>query len=110
MRDADLTCTPSRYPTRNEVESANSSRLARLSGNPKMYHAKDTAGRNERGRTLSPERVERALKDVIAPKDLPLKIGAQVMLVKVRPPLRDTLFGLSSRVRWPHSRTLSRAS
>ena len=93
-----------------EVDSANTARLGKLDGQPKNYRSIDSPGRDERGNPFPFERVERALRDMIASKTLPLKVGAQVMLVKVRPPLRDTLFGLSSRVRWPHSRTLSRAS
>lgn len=75
-----------RYPTRNEVESANSTRLERLPGPNRNYKALDAPGRDERGREYPPERVERALKDMIVPKQLPLKEGAQVMLVKVRTP------------------------
>ncbi len=55
-----------------------------LPGDSKNYPALDAPGRDENGRKYSSERVERALKDVIAPKTLPLKVGAQVMLIKVR--------------------------
>ena len=44
----------------------------------------DSPGRDEHGNPFSRERVERALKDQIVPKVLPLKVGAVVMLVKVR--------------------------
>ena len=73
-----------RFPTRDEVESANSSRLAQLEGEPKRYSAHDVPGRDRFGNPVPPDRVERALKDQIVPKVLPLKVGAQVMLVKVR--------------------------
>ncbi|KAI0724206.1 hypothetical protein C8T65DRAFT_563301, partial [Cerioporus squamosus] len=71
------------YPTRDEVENANSRRLKALPGEPTNYPALDAPGRDDNGRKYPPERVERALKDVIAPKILPLKVGAQVMLIKV---------------------------
>ena len=79
------------YPKRADVERANSVRLSQLEGRPRNYRGTDAPGRDETGRELSPERVERALKDVIAPKDLPLKVGAQVMLLKV------TAFAISTR-------------
>ncbi|PIL30943.1 hypothetical protein GSI_07112 [Ganoderma sinense ZZ0214-1] len=70
------------YPTRNEVDSANTARLAKLAGQPKDYPAKDSPGRDEHGNPFPFERVERALRDMVAPKKLPLKVGAQVMLIK----------------------------
>ena len=71
------------YPTRREVDSANSRRLQALEGDPMYYWALDAPGRDENGHEFHPERVGRALKDLIAPKELPLKVGAQVMLIKV---------------------------
>ncbi|KAI0374521.1 hypothetical protein BV20DRAFT_936111, partial [Pilatotrama ljubarskyi] len=71
------------YPTRAEVESANSSRLKKLPGNNCIYEARDLPGRDENHNEFPPERVERALKDLVVPKRLPLRVGAQVMLVKV---------------------------
>ena len=71
------------YPTRLEVDSANSRRLQALEGEPRNYRSLDAPGRDENGHELYPERVDRALKDLIAPKVLPLKVGAQVMLIKV---------------------------
>ncbi|RDX56238.1 hypothetical protein OH76DRAFT_607069 [Lentinus brumalis] len=70
------------YPTRDEAGSANSRRLKALQGEPRNYKALDVPGRDKNGRTYPADRVERALKDAIVPKILPLKIGAQVMLVK----------------------------
>ncbi|KAI0762728.1 PIF1-like helicase-domain-containing protein [Fomes fomentarius] len=69
------------YPTRSEVESANSTRLERLPGRDRNYKALDAPGRDERGREYPPERVERALKDMIVPKQLPLKNIIQGLLV-----------------------------
>ncbi|KAI9059699.1 hypothetical protein FKP32DRAFT_1579524, partial [Trametes sanguinea] len=71
------------YPTRQEVQGANSYRLKQLPGFPRIYESMDSPGRDETGRPYPPARVERALKDVIVPEKLPLKVGAQVMLVKV---------------------------
>ena len=73
-----------RYPTRNEVDSANSTRLSKLPGAPRDYVAVDSPGRDWNGKLFSRERVEHALKVQIVPKLLPLKVGAVVMLVKVR--------------------------
>ncbi|KAL7285782.1 hypothetical protein ACG7TL_000891 [Trametes sanguinea] len=70
------------YPTRQEVQGANSYRLKQLPGLPRIYESMDSPGRDETGRPYPPARVERALKDVIVPEKLPLKVGAQVMLVK----------------------------
>ncbi|KAI8995451.1 hypothetical protein BD414DRAFT_409642, partial [Trametes punicea] len=96
------------YPTRNEVESANSSRLRRLPGYPKIYESLDLPGRDEEGQPYPPERVERALKDLVVPKKLPLKEGAQVMLVKVRS--NPVLQGSASLIILRHlNRTSSRA-
>ncbi|KAI0336180.1 hypothetical protein GY45DRAFT_1238914 [Cubamyces sp. BRFM 1775] len=72
------------YPTRQEVDSANSHRLKQLPENSRLYHALDLPGRDEEGHKYPPLRIERALRDVIVPKVLALKVGAQVMLVKVR--------------------------
>lgn len=75
--------SPHRYPTRQEVDSANSQRLKQLPDASRLYHALDLPGRDEEGHRYPPLRIERALRDVIVPKVLALKVGAQVMLVKV---------------------------
>lgn len=48
-----------------------------------VFHSRDLPGRDEEGNEFPPQRVERAVKDLVVPKRLPLKVGAQVMLVKV---------------------------
>ena len=65
------------------MESANSTRLSKLTGSPRDYEAIDFPGFDENWKPLPHERVERALKDMVAPKKLTLKEGAQVMLIKV---------------------------
>lgn len=47
-----------------------------------VFHSRDLPGRDDEGKPFNPERVERAYKDLVVPKRLPLKVGAQVMLVK----------------------------
>ncbi|CDO75871.1 hypothetical protein BN946_scf184672.g4 [Trametes cinnabarina] len=82
------------YPTRQEVQGANSYRLKQLPGNARIYESMDLPGRDDEGRPYHPDRVERALKDVIVPQKLPLKVGAQVMLVKVRGIILNIIQGL----------------
>ena len=64
------------------MESANSARLSKLTGFPRVYEAIDFPGFDEDSNPWPHERVERALKDMVAPKTLTLKEGAQVMLIK----------------------------
>lgn len=64
------------YSTRYEVERANNSRLDRLPGNLNTYYAIDG------GSLEDDELKEKLLSNFLAPKQLKLKIGAQVMMVK----------------------------
>jgi ATP-dependent DNA helicase PIF1 len=61
------------FPTRHEVEAANSRKLMALEGEPHMFAATDS------GR---PDMRDRLLQNMMAPKQLVLKKGAQVMLIK----------------------------
>lgn len=64
------------FPTRSEVERANLTRMNQLKGNEVRYIAKD-------GGTLSDEKQRsRILENYLAPKELVLKKGSQVMLIK----------------------------
>ncbi|EDO16616.1 hypothetical protein Kpol_520p39 [Vanderwaltozyma polyspora DSM 70294] len=64
------------YSTRNEVEGANYSRLLSLPGNSFSYKAID-------GGHLKDEMLrEKLLQNFLAPLDLRLKVGAQVMMIK----------------------------
>lgn len=61
------------FPTRYEVERANQSRLRNLPGKPYRYDAGDSGDPNIR---------DKLLQNMMAPKTLELKVGAQVMLIK----------------------------
>ncbi|CAD6887500.1 unnamed protein product [Tilletia controversa] len=63
------------FPRREDVEKANTNRLAALDSSTRIYNAIDT------GR-LATEQREKLLGNFIAPKSLSLKINAQVMLIK----------------------------
>lgn len=62
-----------RFPTRNEVEQSNQRRLRELPGESYRYDAFDTGDPTIRDKLLS---------NMMAPKVLELKKGAQVMLIK----------------------------
>ncbi|QLL32414.1 hypothetical protein HG536_0C05830 [Torulaspora globosa] len=64
------------YSTRNEVERANKQRLNRLPGKAHVFHAIDGGVLEDR------EMKEKLLQNFLAPKELQLKIGAQVMMIK----------------------------
>ncbi|KAH3673084.1 hypothetical protein WICMUC_003917 [Wickerhamomyces mucosus] len=61
------------YPTRNEVDNSNRTRLNQLKTSQKVYHAEDHFS-NERQKSL--------LEQTLAPKELILKEDAQVMMLK----------------------------
>lgn len=63
----------SRFPTRHEVAQANELRLGRLPGQTHHYEAYDQG---------VPKLRNKLLANIMAPKALDLKIGAQVMLIK----------------------------
>lgn len=64
------------YSTRNEVDRSNNSRLGRLPGKVHTYQAIDG------GILQDNELKEKLLQNFLAPKQLQLKIGAQVMMIK----------------------------
>lgn len=64
------------YSTRSEVERANKQRLHRLPGKAHVFHAIDGGVLEDR------EMKEKLLQNFLAPKELQLKIGAQVMMIK----------------------------
>ncbi|KAJ5782713.1 hypothetical protein N7457_004487 [Penicillium paradoxum] len=64
------------FPTRAEVEGANSARMGRLSGEVMRFNAVDS------GTIQDPQHRERLLSNCMAPPLIQLKKGAQVMLIK----------------------------
>ncbi|KAJ5152194.1 ATP-dependent DNA helicase PIF1 [Penicillium capsulatum] len=70
------------FPTRNEVENANSARMSRLSGEMMTFKAVDS------GTIQDPQHREKLLSNCMAPQVMNLKKGAQVMLIKN---MEDTL-------------------
>ncbi|KAI0274844.1 hypothetical protein BC834DRAFT_17333 [Gloeopeniophorella convolvens] len=70
------------YPTRNEVETSNNSRLDQINSEAVPYLAWDRPGVSASGRPTSDREMERLLERLIALKMVVLKVGAQVMLVK----------------------------
>ncbi|EFX02820.1 mitochondrial DNA helicase [Grosmannia clavigera kw1407] len=61
------------FPTRAEVDSSNERRLHALKGKPRRYDALDSGEQDKR---------EKLLQNMMAPKSLVLREGAQVMLIK----------------------------
>ncbi|KAI9462364.1 hypothetical protein BJY52DRAFT_1256490 [Lactarius psammicola] len=72
------------YPTRSEVEVANDTRLAQITENPIDFVAVDRPGFDERGNRVSLRKMARLLNRLVALPTVPLKTGAQVMLIKAR--------------------------
>lgn len=64
------------FPTRNEVDIANNSRLANLQGEVYVFEGKDG------GTITDPQQREKVLSNTMAPAMITLKKGAQVMLIK----------------------------
>ncbi|ESZ96563.1 hypothetical protein SBOR_3065 [Sclerotinia borealis F-4128] len=71
----DLTATEL-FPTRNEVENSNTFRLRSLHGKSYKYEAVDSGTITDEGMR------EKLLANMMAPKSVELKKGAQVMLIK----------------------------
>lgn len=65
----------SSFPRREDVDSANALRLARLSGEKRTFHAEDAG-------SASNERRKKLLSNFMAPEVLQLAQDAQVMLIK----------------------------
>lgn len=70
------TLTNDRFPTRNEVDNSNASRMRDLEGDSRKYEAVDT------GAIVDVAMRDKLLSNMMAPKILELKKGAQVMLIK----------------------------
>ncbi|KAL4068373.1 ATP-dependent DNA helicase PIF1 [Scleroderma yunnanense] len=70
------------YPTRAEVERANTWKLDALDGAGSRYDATDTPGIDSYGERVTIMQMERLLDRLVAPRSVLLKVGAQVMLIK----------------------------
>jgi ATP-dependent DNA helicase PIF1 len=68
---------------RYQVEEANNTRLEALLGEEQTFYAKDTAYYDMYGYQLTRERASKLLDNTLAPSELRLRLGAQVMLIKV---------------------------
>ncbi|KAF9650728.1 hypothetical protein BDM02DRAFT_1305111 [Thelephora ganbajun] len=71
------------FPTKREVQFANESRLAKLSGPGHSFHSVDHAGKDDKDQYITPQQAKSQLdRCVLAPETMTLKVGAQVMLIK----------------------------
>ena len=73
----------SRYALRAQVEYANSGRLSALQGDTQIYQAYDIPGVDITGKIIDKRRATELADQTLAARELPLKIGAQVMLIMV---------------------------
>ncbi|KAM6498375.1 hypothetical protein JOM56_006323 [Amanita muscaria] len=70
------------FPTRAEVEATNHRRLSQLDVKSHLYNARDIPGSDSNGARVTIVQMERLLDRLVALKQVVLKVGAQVMLVK----------------------------
>ena len=75
---------PSRYPLKGQVEQYNFECLGKLEGEKVDYKAMDARGHDIYGHRLTSLQAEKLLEKLVCPKEVPLKVGAQVMLLRVR--------------------------
>ena len=73
-----------RFSLRRQVEDANTTRLNALPGDMLVYGAVDIPGHDIHDNRITRERATKLLDDSLAPRELRLRVGAQVMLIKVR--------------------------
>lgn len=72
------------YALRDQVSAANSWRLSQLKTEARTFRALDQAGYDADGKPISEERKRQLLNKLVCQADVTLKVGAQVMLIKVR--------------------------
>lgn len=75
IRDDDIDATEL-FPRREEVDRANNLRMSALPGREQRFTARDS------GTITDPTQRDKMLQNFMAPKDISLKIDAQVMLLK----------------------------
>lgn len=73
-----------RFPLKAQVEQHNLECLDKLAGGPVVYKAMDARGHDIYGNRLSIVQADKLLERLVCPKEVPLKVGAQVMLLRVR--------------------------
>lgn len=71
------------YPTRVEVQHANQTRLDQLMSPIRRYTANDRCGVDASGNRIHPDKMATLLDRVLAPKELDVKLGAQVSLKRL---------------------------
>ena len=71
------------FSRRDEVDRANQERLKQLTGEEATYEAWDYPGYDSKGHPTSHQRVVQLLGQTLAVPVLTLRVGAQVMLIKV---------------------------
>ena len=85
-----------RLPKLKEVRAQNEIRLHQLPGPECRYFAEDHPGRvNDRVITLA-EATEKLDEQTTWPRDISLRVGAQVMLLMVSPPTSRLVSGVMS--------------
>ena len=67
-----------RFPTRAEVERANSARLKGITSVTYTYTAEDRPGFDSSGRRVSPDIMKRLLERLVAPPTVTLKVSTKV--------------------------------
>jgi PIF1-like helicase len=71
------------FSRRAEVDRANQERLKQLPGEEATYNAYDYPGYDSKGHPTSHQRMTQLLGQTLAVSILALRVGAQVMLIKV---------------------------
>lgn len=73
----------SRYPLKAQVERYNLECLSKLPGETVVFKAMDARGHDIYEDRLTINQAEKLLEKLVCPKEVPLRIGAQVMLLRV---------------------------
>ncbi|KAI9572605.1 hypothetical protein HD554DRAFT_1329779 [Boletus coccyginus] len=70
------------FPLKSQVERHNLECLGKLGGEAVVYKAMDARGIDMYGDRLTVTQAEKLLEKLVCPKEVPLKVGAQVMLLR----------------------------
>jgi ATP-dependent DNA helicase PIF1 len=71
------------YAMRHEVSTANAMRLDQLRTETRTFNATDIPGYDSEGNRISEQRKRNLLEKLVCQESVTLKVGAQVMLIKV---------------------------